>query len=358
MIYKRVPPFVPTLFRSFAEKSSFKTNPVKIMKCNSKFEVFVTRADMPESGIEMIRRECNVKLWNRSSPVPREEFLKLVPGVNAIYCCLTDKIDKELLDAAGPDLKAVATMSVGYDHIDVDECSRRGIRVGYTPDVLTDATAELTVALLLATARRLPEAQEEARSGGWVSWAPMWMTGPGLADSTVGIVGYGRIGQAVARRVKGFNTKQIIYCSRTERMEAREVGARKVEFDELLGESDFVICCAVLVPETRHMFNRSSFNKMKRTAIFVNTSRGGTVDQEALTEALTHKIIRGAGLDVTTPEPLPLDHPLLALKNCIVLPHIGSATIDARKTMAELTAVNILEALKGLEMPSELNSIK
>ncbi|XP_026732417.1 glyoxylate reductase/hydroxypyruvate reductase-like [Trichoplusia ni] len=354
MIYKRVSPFVPSLLRSVARQSEFVTNPVKIMKCDSKFEVFVTRADMPESGIEMIRRECNVKLWNRSSPVPRDEFLKLVPGVNAIYCCLTDKIDKELLDAAGPELKAVATMSVGYDHIDIQECNKRGIRVGYTPDVLTDATAELTVALLLATARRLPEAQAAARDGGWESWSPMWMTGPGLADSTVGIVGFGRIGQAVARRVKGFNTKDIIYCSRTARHEAKEVGARKVEFDDLLAESDFVICCAVLVPETRHMFNRVAFDKMKRTAIFINTSRGGTVDQEALTEALQHKIIRGAGLDVTTPEPLPLDHPLLSLNNCIVLPHIGSATIDARKTMAELTAVNILEALKGFEMPSEL----
>ncbi|GBP78621.1 hypothetical protein EVAR_80631_1 [Eumeta japonica] len=294
-------------------------------------------------------------MWSKASPVPRNEFLKGVTGVNGIFCALTDKIDKELLDAAGESLKVVATISVGYDHIDVAECKKRNIRIGYTPDVLTNATAELTMALLLSTSRRLPEAQHEAKTGGWVAWAPTWMTGPGLAGATVGIVGFGRIGQAVARRVKSFNTAHILYYNRSERPEAIETGAIKTSFEELLSRSDFVICCAALVPDTKEIFNKAAFEKMKKTAVFVNTSRGGTVDQNALIEALQTNTIRAAGLDVTTPEPLPLDSPLFKLKNCVVLPHIGSASIEARNTMSELTANNILAALKGtINMPAEL----
>lgn len=210
------------------------------------------------------------------------------------------------------------------------------------------------MALLLSTSRRLPEAQYEAKTGGWVSWAPTWMTGPGLAGATVGIVGFGRIGQAVARRVKAFNTARILYFNRSERPEASETGAIKVTFDELLAKSDFVICCAALVPETKELFNKAAFEKMKRSAIFVNTSRGGTVDQDALIDALKNNTIRAAGLDVTTPEPLPLDSPLLKLKNCVVLPHIGSASIEARNVMSEMTAKNILAAIEGKDMPAEL----
>lgn len=180
------------------------------------------------------------------------------------------------------------------------------------------------------------------------------MTGPGLADSTVGIVGYGRIGQAVARRVKAFNTGKILYFNRSERPEAKEVNAIKVSFDELLKQSDFVICCAALVPETKDLFNKAAFDKMKRKSVFVNTSRGGTVNQDALIEALTNNTIFAAGLDVTTPEPLPLDSPLFKLPNCVILPHIGSATIEARNVMSEMTAQNILAALKGKEMPAEI----
>ncbi|CAG4956187.1 unnamed protein product [Parnassius apollo] len=324
------------------------------MSSTGKYQVYVTRSDMPHGGIELLKKQCKLILWNQPSPVPRSEFLKSVVGANGIFCSLTDKIDKEVLDAAGPNLKVVATISVGYDHIDVQECRERGIRIGYTPDVLTDATAELTLALLLSTSRRLPEAQHEAKTGGWVSWAPTWMTGPGLAGSTVGIVGFGRIGQAVARRVKSFNTKTILYYNRSEKPEAKEIGAVKVTFDELLMQSDFVICCCALVPETKELFNKTAFEKMKRTAIFINTSRGGTVDQNALIEALQKNTIRAAGLDVTTPEPLPLDSLLFKLKNCVVLPHIGSASIEARNTMSELTANNILAALNGSEMPAEL----
>lgn len=349
MIYKRTILIAPTLFRSVVLSECTRK-----MSASGKYQVFVTRSDMPQTGIDLLKNECEVKLWNQPSPIPRNEFLKLVSSTNAIYCSLSDKIDKELLDAAGPGLKVVATISVGYDHIDVAECKKRGIKIGYTPDVLTDATAELTLALLLATSRRLPEAIHEARTGGWVSWAPTWMTGPGLAGATVGIVGFGRIGIAVAQRIKAFNTSRILYFNRSEKPEAKALGAVKVTFDELLEQSDFVICCSALVPETKEIFNKSAFEKMKKSAIFVNTSRGGTVDQDALIEALENNTIRAAGLDVTTPEPLPLDSPLFKLKNCIVLPHIGSASIEARNIMSELTAKNILAALKGTDMPAEL----
>lgn len=327
---------------------------VRKMSGLSNYHVFMTRSDYPNAAITLLKKECEVSCWPQPSPIPHKDLLTSVQGKHAIFCALSDKIDKEVMDAAGPSLKVIATMSVGYDHIDVGECKKRGIKIGYTPDVLTDATAELTLALLLSTSRRLPEAQYEAKTGGWVSWAPTWMTGPGLAGATVGVVGFGRIGQAVARRVKAFNTKQILYFNRSVRPEADEIGAKKVDFNTLLTESDFVICCAALVPETKEIFNKDAFSKMKKKAVFVNTSRGGVVKQEDLIDALKTKTIWAAGLDVTTPEPLPLNSPLFKLDNCVVLPHIGSATIEARDVMAELTAENILKALKEKEMPAEL----
>lgn len=265
---------------------------------------------------------------------------------------LTDKIDAEVLENA-PKLKVIATMSVGYDHLVLDEIKKRNIKIGYTPDILTDATAELTVALLLATSRRLLEANKEARTGGWKAWSPFWMCGPGLSGSTVGIVGFGRIGQEVAKRLKPFNVKKFLYYSRSEKSQ-NEVGAQRVNFDDLLRDSDFVIATCALTPETKGIFNKDAFEKMKTTAVFINTSRGAIVDQNALIEALKLKKIWAAGLDVTTPEPLPLGSELFQLENCVILPHIGSAAIETRKEMAVLTARNILAALKGEKMPAEL----
>lgn len=268
-----------------------------------------------------------------------------------MFCLLTDKIDSEVLDNA-PNLKVIGTMSVGYDHLSVDEIKKRNIKVGYTPDILTDATAELTVALLLATSRRLLEANEEARTGGWKVWSPFWMCGPGLSGATVGMVGFGRIGQEVAKRLKPFNVKRLLYHSRTTKQ--NDIGAERADLDDLLRESDFVVATCALAPETRGLFNAAAFGKMKPTAVFVNTSRGGVVDQDALVEALKNKTIWAAGLDVMTPEPLPLDNELFKLKNCVVLPHIGSASIETRKEMGVLTARNIVAALKGEKMPAEL----
>lgn len=268
---------------------------------------------------------------------------------------LTDRIDSKVLDTAGDNLKIVATMSVGYDHLDVSEIKKRGIKISYTPDVLTDATAELAVALLLATSRRLLEASKEALTGGWQAWSPFWMCGPGLKNSTVGIVGFGRIGQEIAKRLKPFNPKQIIYFNRSEKpREAQEIGAERVSFDELLQHSDFISVSCSLTPETKEMFNEQAFKKMKPSAVFINTSRGGVVDQDALVKALQEKTIWGAGLDVMTPEPLPLDHELFNLKNCVILPHIGSASIETRNEMAILTAKNIIAAIKGEPLLTEL----
>ncbi|KAJ3588160.1 hypothetical protein NHX12_011754 [Muraenolepis orangiensis] len=320
-------------------------------------KVFLTRRLPQEAATLLSQAEvCDVSLWDSDEPVPRAELLKGVKGAHGIVCLLSDKIDVEVLDAAGPNLKVISTLSVGFDHMAMDEIKKRGIRVGYTPDVLTDATAELTVALLLATARRLPEGVEQVKNGGWSSWKPLWLCGYGLSGSTVGVIGLGRIGLGIARRLKGFGVKRLLYSGRTAKPHAAEVDGEFVTLDTLVAESDFVVVSCSLTPATQGMCDKAFFSKMKKTAIFVNSSRGSVVNQEDLYQALSSGQIAAAGLDVTTPEPLPTDHPLLTLKNCVVLPHIGSATYSTRGVMAELCARNLLGGLQGTDMPSELTS--
>ncbi|CAL8267033.1 unnamed protein product [Boreogadus saida] len=318
-------------------------------------KVFITRRIPPE-GAKLLSQAgvCEVAQWDSDEPVPRAELLKGVEGAHGILCLLSDKIDAELLDAAGPNLKVISTLSVGFDHMAMDEIKKRGIRVGYTPDVLTDATAELTVALLLAAARRLPEGVEEVKNGGWSSWKPLWLCGYGLSGSTVGVVGLGRIGLAIAKRLKAFGVKRTLYSGRTAKAYAGEVGGEFVPLDTLVAESDFVVVSCSLTPDTKGMCDQAFFSKMKKTAVFINSSRGTVVNQEDLYQALSTGQIAAAGLDVTAPEPLPTDHPLLTLKNCVVLPHIGSATYSTRGVMAELSAQNLLGGLQGTDMPSEL----
>lgn len=282
--------------------------------------------------------------------------MKQIQGKDALFCALTDKIDADVIDKAGPQLKCISTISVGYEHIDIAECKKRGIRVGYTPDVLTDATAELTLALILATNRRLLEANKEVYNGGWKSWAPSWMCGQGLKGSRVGLFGFGRIGQEIASRLVPFKPARITYTTRTERpAEAKKVGASYVSFEDMLCESDFIIACCALTPETKEIFNSSAFDKMKSNCIFINISRGAVVDQAALYKALKEKRILAAGLDVTTPEPLPLDDPLLTLDNITILPHIGSAETNTRTEMSRITAMNILAGLSNTQMISEVD---
>ncbi|XP_028661612.1 glyoxylate reductase/hydroxypyruvate reductase [Erpetoichthys calabaricus] len=319
-------------------------------------KVFVTRR-IPQEGFELLKQSgiCDVQQWDSDEPVPREELLKGISGAHGVLCLLSEKIDKEVLDTAGNSLKVISTFSVGYDHLAIEEIKKRGIRVGYTPDVLTDATAELTVALLLATARRLPEAVETVKNSEWTTWKPLHLCGYGLSNSTVGVVGLGRIGLAIARRLKPFGVRKFLYTGQQPKPEiAAEIEGQFVPINQLAEESDFVILSCALTPQTQGLFNKQLFAKMKKTAVFINSSRGAVVNQEDLYHALSTGQIAAAGLDVTDPEPLPLNHPLLSLKNCVILPHIGSATYATRTTMSILTARNLLAGLTGQEMPSEL----
>ncbi|KAK2578673.1 hypothetical protein KPH14_012161 [Odynerus spinipes] len=328
-----------------------------LTKMANKPKVLITRPDIPAVGLNLLNARCDVVLWEKPSPIPRSELLSRVPGVSGIFCTLTDKIDEEILIAAGKDLKVVATMSVGTDHLDLKALKNRNIKVGYTPNVLTNATAELIVGILLATSRRLLEANRAIYRNEWKAWAPTWMCGTGLSKSTVGIVGLGRIGCKVAECLKPFDVSRILYTSRTVKQEASKFNGEKVELDKLLEESDFVIVTIALTPDTRELFNAQAFEKMKRSAIFINASRGEVVDQQSLIGALKNGTIKAAGLDVMTPEPIPLDSELLKLENCVVLPHIGSATIETREEMARITAENILAVLEGAseKMPASLN---
>jgi lactate dehydrogenase-like 2-hydroxyacid dehydrogenase len=313
--------------------------------------VLVTRR-IPQAGLARVQEVCDVRHWDSDDAIPRATLLEWVQGVDGLYCLLTERIDDELLDAAGPHLRVVSTMSVGYDHVDVAACRRRGIPLGNTPGVLTDTTADLTLALMLATARRLIEAAAAVKSGEWSTWKPEWMTGYDLYGSTVGIIGLGRIGVAVAERLRGFGCRLLYTGSAPKPAVADPLGAHFVGLEQLLAESDFVTVHAPLNAATQHLINGDTLRQMKRTAILINTSRGGTVDQDALYAALAQGQIAAAGLDVTTPEPLPTDHPLLTLPNCVVLPHIGSASIATRTKMALMAAENLLAGVQGQPLPN------
>ncbi|HEX6383335.1 MAG TPA: D-glycerate dehydrogenase [Anaerolineae bacterium] len=317
--------------------------------------VFVTRV-VPEKGLDLVLNAADVaaEVWQGDMPPPRDVLLEKVRGIDGLYCLLTEKIDAELLDAAGPQLKVVSLMAVGYDNIDVAACTERGIPVGNTPGVLTEATADLTLALMLATARRVVRAAEAVKAGRWQTWEPMGFIGPDVYGSTVGIVGLGKIGLAVARRLCGFDVR-LLYHNRSPNPAAAEVGATYVDLNTLLAESDFVSLHCPLTAETRHLINASRLRQMKPTAVLINTARGDVVDQDALVEALRQGTIAYAGLDVTTPEPLPAGSPLLALPNATVLPHIGSASVSAREKMATMAAENLLTGLRGERLPNCVN---
>jgi len=318
-----------------------------------KARTLVTRR-IPRAGLDLLQAETDLLLWDSDEPIPRATLLQWVQGVDGLYCLITERIDEELLDAAGPTLKVVSTLSVGSDHIDLSACKRRNIAVGNTPGVLTETAADLTIALLLATARRIPEAMEAVRKGEWTTWKPEWMAGYDLYGSTVGIMGLGRIGTAVAKRLRGFDCR-ILYNGPKPKPEiAGPVGAKYADFEIIMAECDFISIHTPLIAETRNLFNAEAFHKMKRSAILINTSRGGIVDQEALYHALVTGEIAGAGLDVTTPEPLPPTHPLLQLPNCVILPHIASASFATRAKMAALAARNVLAGVKGAPLPFPL----
>ena len=268
---------------------------------------------------------------------------------------LADPIDAELIDGA-PRLRAISTMAVGVDNIDLDACRRRGIPVGHTPDVLTDSTADMAWTLLMASSRRLIEGIDHVRSGHWERWDPDALLGQDISGSTLGIIGMGRIGQAVVRRAVGFDMS-VLYTSRTgaPNIEAA-IGATRVGLVDLLARSDHVVVCVPLTEDTEGLIGIEAFRLMKPTANLVNVSRGQVVNTEALVAALMSGQIRCAGLDVTDPEPLPPTHPLVSLPNCTIVPHIGSATERTRTAMAQLAADNLMAALAGNPMPAEVSN--
>lgn len=290
---------------------------------------------------------------SESELIPREELLRQVEGCTGLLCLVTDRVDAELLERAGPSLRVVSTLSVGFNHIDVAACEARGVRVGFTPGVLDVTTAETAVALTFAAKRRLLECADSARKGEWGVWQPFRYCGTDVSDCTVGVVGLGRIGSAYARMLKfGFNCK-IIYTGPREKPEFVEALGGDVEFvdmDTLLARSDVISMHLPLNDSTRHMFNADCFAKMKPDAVFVNTSRGDVVDQDALYDALRSGKLGAAGLDVTSPEPLPPTHKLFSLDNCVVLPHIGSATTKTRHAMADIAVRNLLAGVQGHEL--------
>lgn len=321
------------------------------------WRVVVTRR-VPAPAMDLLRDEkANLELdiWDSDEQMPESELIaRLSKGTDALYCVLTDRITPEVLDAAGDRLKIVSTMSVGYNHIDVAECKRRGIPVGNTPDVLTETTADTTVGLVLAACRRFKEATASVENGTWGTWSPLGMCGVDVHSSTVGIIGLGRIGAAVARRLRAFNCN-IIYSGRAPKPDiADPLEAKFVSEDELLGTADIVIPLCPLNANTHGMFDKEKFGKMKKSAVFVNAARGELVNQEDLYTALTEGQIFAAGLDVTTPEPLPTDSPLITCPNCFILPHIGSASEGTRIGMATLASKNLLAAYFGNPMPSEV----
>lgn len=318
--------------------------------------VLVT-APIPQAALEMLTAaNLTLRQWREGPVLPYAQWLTQAQGVAGIYCLINDRVDAQVLDAAGPSLRVVSTMSVGYDHVDVAACAARGVSVGNTPGVLTETTADLTLTLLLATARRIPEAVAAVHNGAWGAWQPEWLTGRDLHGSTVGIVGLGRIGQAVARRLMGFGCR-LLYSGPRPKAEAAALGADYAPLDALLAQSDFVTLHCPLNAQTHHLINTATLARMKPTAILINTTRGGVVDQDALYRALRTGVIAAAGLDVTTPEPLPTDHPLLALRNCVVLPHIGSATIATRTHMAQMAAENLIAGVRGAPLPNPVRPV-
>ena len=317
--------------------------------------VFVSRV-IPDEGLDAVRDACELDLWTEELPPPRDELLRRSAGMDGLLTLLTDRVDAELLDAAGPQLKVVSNYAVGFDNLDVPELTRRRIPAGNTPGVLTETTADLAFALLMAAARRIDEGSRYVRGGRWKTWGPMLLMGVDLHGATLGIVGFGRIGREMAKRASGFGMKVVYHDVHPATPdEERALNARRVEMDELLASSDMVSLHTNLTDETRHLINASTLARMKRTAVLVNTSRGPVVDQAALYEALRDGQIFAAALDVTDPEPMAPDDPLLTCENCLVVPHIASASRVTRGKMAAIAAANLLAGLRGDPLPSCVN---
>ena len=319
-------------------------------------KVFVTRL-IPEVGLEMLAGVCQADVWQAELPPEPPVLLERVRGAEGILSLLTDKIDAKVMDAAGPELKVISNCAVGFDNVDIAEATRRRIPVGNTPGVLTDTTADFAFALLMAAARRVVEGDKFTRVGRWKTWGPRLLLGQDITGATLGIIGLGRIGTGMAKRARGFDMRVLYYdpnCS-GDAPYPGEVSAKCVDLDTLYAEADFISVHTPLTEATYHLINAEAFRKMKPTAILINTARGPVVDPDALYYALAHGQIAGAALDVTEPEPISFDSPLLKLETVIIVPHIGSASVATRGKMATMAAANLIAGIKGERLPHCVN---
>ncbi|XP_053693151.1 glyoxylate reductase/hydroxypyruvate reductase-like isoform X1 [Sabethes cyaneus] len=317
-------------------------------KQNWRPKVLVTNKETPAKGVNILRQKCDV-IFPENVPATREEILKLVPGVDGIMWVGHYALNGEVLDIGAPTLKAISTMSAGMDYVDLEEFKRRDFPLGYTPSVLNDAVADEAVGLMIAAGRRFHEGRLKIDNSQW-NGGPQWMLGQDIKGSTVGVIGLGEIGQAIVRRLKGFEVGQIIYSGRKPKPAGDKLGAKFVSQSELLKESDYVFIAVPLNNSTRHLINETTLNQMKPTAVLINIARGEIVDQNALIAALKNGTIFAAGLDVMTPEPLPADHELLKLPNAVIVPHLGSATRRTRDDMSVIAAHNVLAGMEGSPM--------
>ena len=316
----------------------------------AKPKVFITRQIDP-LAIDKIKKVATVEVWKEDRPVPYDVLTKKIKTVDGLLTLLTDKVDHDLIEARGENLRVISQMAVGYDNIDIHAATHAGLPVGHTPGVLTETCADFAMALLLDAARRVTEGHNEVHRGIWRPWGPDVMKGQEVNGSTLGIVGFGRIGQAVAKRAKGFGMTLIYNDTLPNKAAEAETGATYAELSELLKTSDFVTLHTALSSQTHHLINEKTLKQMKSNAILINTSRGGVVDGMALYEALKSHQILGAAIDVFDPEPIPADHPILTLDNIIITPHIASASTRTRQRMALLAANNLIAGLKGEPLP-------
>ncbi len=317
--------------------------------------IFITRK-IPMEKLALARQLGQVDLWDDDLPPSPQALLEHVQGVDAILCLLTERIDAEVMDTAGPQLKVISNCAVGYDNIDVAEATQRRIPVGNTPGVLTDTTADFAFALLMSAARRIVEGNQFARQGKWKTWGLTQLLGQDVTGATLGIIGFGRIGKGMAKRARGFDMRVLFYDPFGEDDPyAAEVGAQAVDLDTLLRQSDFITVHSPLNRETYHLIGEAALTKMKPNAMLINTARGPVVDPQALYHALKDGVILGAALDVTDPEPIPANDPLLSLENVIITPHIASASVETRGRMVEMALDNLRAGLRGERLPNCVN---
>ncbi|HET6443245.1 MAG TPA: D-glycerate dehydrogenase [candidate division Zixibacteria bacterium] len=316
--------------------------------------VFVTRI-IPDKGLEMIHEVADAEIWPGELPPPYSVLLEKVRGLDGLVCLLTDQIDGNLMDAAGDNLKVISQMAVGFDNVDIQAATARNIPVGNTPGVLTDTTADFAFTLLMAAARRVVEGERFVKEGKWKTWGPTLLMGHEIHGATLGLIGFGRIGKAMARRAAGFNMRILCYDPQIDGAAAKTLGVENCSFEEVLVKADFLSLHVPLNEDTYHLMGEEEFKMMKPSSVLINSARGPVVDPKSLYTALNGGLISYAALDVTEPEPITMDDPLLTLENCLIVPHIASSSIATRTKMATMAAANLAAGLKNERLPNCAN---